>query len=174
MHKNSRKKAPFFLGEFSGIVHYLRGLWLKIGNFVKNILHTFRENCEILSEGFFVKIFIIFHKNNSMYIANHLGCTFFILSFFYRVHTFLYFYKIFVSKKNPRAKIPEHFTKKCTLFPNVTYWAFRKKTPFFPEKTCTLFPDFDKLHKKNNGRKKTKIFKKSILFIFKFFCPSLQ
>ena len=57
LHKNSWKKAPFFLGEFSGIVHYLRGLWLKIVNFVKNIFAHFSGKLRNFVRGLFCQNF---------------------------------------------------------------------------------------------------------------------
>ena len=55
--KTHAKKAPFFLGEFSGIVHYLRGLWIKIGNFVKNIFAHFSGKLRNFVRGLFCQNF---------------------------------------------------------------------------------------------------------------------
>ena len=168
------KKVPILFEQFSGISHYLRCLQTKMRNSGKNILCTLLGKLWNFGRVFFVKIFIIFYKNNNMYLANQLSCVFFIISSFFVVYIFFYIFTKFLSPENPRTKIHEYSTKKCTLFLNVIYWVFQKKPSFFLKKPCTLFLGFNKMYKKSNDRKKTKILKKVyFLFLILWYFPCI-
>ena len=133
-------------------------------------MHTFRENCEILSEGFFVKIFIIFHKNNNMQIANYLSCIFFIVSFFLLYPYFLYFCKSFVVKKKFSYKNPRTFYRKVYPFSQCYFLRFSESGGGFFRKKLAHFSRFcQNVQKKSRQEKKQNFIKKYVFYFFIFF-----